>query len=91
VGLFVALCRSGRRNQRWTVDRGDRKPSVDIFLAGLHHRGRVEREIYLHWLDASSPLTSAEARQVARALMAAADACERAADEIDNGTGTVAP
>jgi len=61
-------------NQRWTVDRGDRKPSVDIFLAGLHHRGRVEREIYVHWLDASSPLTSAEARQVARALMAAADA-----------------
>jgi hypothetical protein len=61
-------------NQRWTVDRGDRKPSVDVFLAGLHHRGRFEREIYVHWLDASSPLTSAEARQVARALMAAADA-----------------
>jgi hypothetical protein len=49
------------------------------------------RSIYVHWLDASSPLTSAEARQLARALMAAADACDRAADEIDNGTGTVAP
>ena len=45
---------------------------MDVFLAGLHHRGRVEREIYVHKLDASSPLTSAEARQVARALMAAA-------------------
>jgi hypothetical protein len=39
-------------NQRWTVDRGDRKPSVDVFLAALHHRGRVEREIYVHWLNA---------------------------------------
>jgi hypothetical protein len=47
--------------------------------------------MYVHWLNASSPLTSAEARQLARALMAAADACDRAADEIDNGTGTVAP
>jgi hypothetical protein len=31
------------KGQRWTIDRGDRKPSVDVFLAGLHHASSIAR------------------------------------------------
>ncbi len=51
---------------------------VAIFTAGFQHGdGTITREICVNQLHAGIPITPAQARQIARALMAAADAIER--------------
>ncbi|MCB0935748.1 MAG: hypothetical protein KDB55_07025 [Mycobacterium sp.] len=51
---------------------------VVVFTAGFQHdNGSTTREICVNQLHPDNPITVAQARQIARALMAAADAVER--------------
>ena len=55
-----------------------RGEEVAVFTAGSQHAdGRITREICVNQLHPDNPITVAQARQIARALMAAADAVER--------------
>jgi hypothetical protein len=63
------------------VDRRDDLPSsqdVLVYIAGTQALdGTVEREIVVHQLHADEPITPQQARQLARALVAAADDIDR--------------
>jgi hypothetical protein len=63
------------------VDRREDLPSsqdVLVYIAGTQALdGTVEREIVVHQLHADHPITPQQARQVARALVAAADDIDR--------------
>ncbi len=51
---------------------------IEVYVAGLQRPdGVVEREIVVHQLHADYPITAGQARQLARALMAAADELDR--------------
>lgn len=55
-------------------DHGD----VAVFVAGFQHAdGSCARQIVVGQLHTDEPITASQARQVARALMSAADAVER--------------
>ena len=61
---------------------------VAVFTAGFQqHDGSTRREVCVNQLHPDTPLTVSQARQIARALMAAADAVER----WQTDTGEVPP
>lgn len=60
---------------------------IHVYVRGWHHvDGSVEREIVVQDLHADDGLTVAHARQLARALIAAADEAEAAA-ALDGSAG----
>ena len=67
----------------WVVEnrtRNGHEANVYVCIAGVQRPdGRVERHIIVDELGARDPLTAAEARQLARALIAAADDVDRLA------------
>ncbi|MDO2354655.1 hypothetical protein [Mycobacterium avium] len=72
------------------IDRHDdpyNAPDVEVYIRGWQRLdGSVEREIVVHDLHADHALTVSHARQLARALIAAADEAEAAA-ALDGSDG----
>ncbi|GAB4672267.1 hypothetical protein [Mycobacterium avium] len=68
---------------RRVIDRRDdpyNAPDIEVYVRGWQHLdGSVDREIVGHELNSDEGLTVAHARQLARALIAAADEAEAAA------------
>jgi hypothetical protein len=60
---------------RWAVDRREDLPSsedIDVYIRGTQELdGTVHREIVVHQLHSDDPITPGQARQLARALIAA--------------------
>ncbi len=70
--------------RRWVVDRRDDRASseeIEVYVAGTQAPDvTVAREVVVHELHADDAITPTQARQLARALIAAAD-------EVDELTG----
>ena len=72
VGAFRYFTGTSR-----VVDRDDRDDDIDVLIEGTQYPdGSVDRLIGIHSLD-DGPLTIGQARQLARALIAAADETEQ--------------
>jgi hypothetical protein len=60
---------------RWVVDRREDLPSsrdIDVYIAGIQAPdGTIEREVVVNQCHADDPMTPRQARQLARALIAA--------------------
>jgi hypothetical protein len=71
---------------KWLVERDDREEDIECSSTGSQHPdGRLERLMHVHRLHADDPINPAQARQLARALIAAADEYETLTtyDEIE--------
>jgi len=54
---------------------------VAVYVCGIQHAdGTVPPEIVVKQMDEGAPVTAAQARQIARALIAAADAADELSD-----------
>lgn len=70
----------------WIIERDN--DDIEVKIRGLQHADRhVDREIAVGPLHPDIPISAAQARQLARALIAAADELERM-DEADEAQGS---
>lgn len=69
--------------KRHHVERGDRP--VVVYIDGIQRcDGTVDCGVVVHELRFDDPITAAQARQIARALIAAADVVDRMTEEEES-------